>query len=271
MRVPHFVGELARDTSPVFASTYLYAMCKTLGIEAYKRWLAEHTETDAALRSAPCQGLRTLGHLALLCDFDLGVDAGTYITRSRSVMAGRFLASNKDVWITVDDDIEASAEVLGRLLLACRATRDVVAAPYLNRDGGTMTFRLLYGEIYHVEGIALRSVDRIGAGLMALHRDLVEALAEKAPRFRSSNKEPMSVPDCPALFLEGVEDGDWMGEDYWFSRLCEQAGRPIHCLLDAPITHASWTAKVGLDSCVYVVDPSDVQSLASKPEPEENS
>ena len=244
---------MTEPLAPIFASTYLYGAHKNVGAERWDAWLAHQL---AHLDESAWAGLRTLGELKRVCTFDLVTDNSTYITRARSVMAGRFLRGSKDVWLTVDDDVYADEDVLRRVVLACRETRAGVAVPYINRNGLSMTFRRLYGPTLHLDfgsqgSASLRSVDRIGFGLVALHRDLVMLLAKDAPMFREGN-DGKSEPDCPALFLEGAQDGDWVGEDYYASRLCEDAGKPLWAMLSAPCEHAGITAMVDMQGHIRV-------------------
>ncbi|HBZ69300.1 MAG TPA: hypothetical protein DEP35_05990, partial [Deltaproteobacteria bacterium] len=256
---------MMRPEPPVFASTYPYAACKAMGERVYKAWEAAQIVGTESLDRSPLQAFRTLGQLSRVCEMQLMIDASTYITRARNVMAGHFLRSDKDVWITLDDDMETDASVLRDLLAACRATRECVALPYFNRDGRTATHRRIYGATewwlpHQLDGqprvivgnefidggpaldrIPLRRVDRIGMGCVALHRDVVERLAGAVPWFRESNRSAVGEPDSPALFREDVQDGDWVGEDYYFAALCERAGTPIRVLLDATVTHQQWT------------------------------
>lgn len=242
----------------VFATTFLYSACKVVGKDKWPRWLQYEL---AHLETSTWAGLRTLSELRHVCDYDLMVDGSTYITRARSVASGKFLRSNRDVWVTVDDDLFASEEVLRRLILACRVTKGGVALPYMNRDGGSMTFRKVSGPTIHAappffEGIPLRTVDRVGFGCVALHRDLVELLAKQAPHFAEKDGPPgaPTVLDCPALFLEGAQEGSWVGEDFYFSALCEKAGRPMHVLLNAPCEHAGLAAMLDSDGQIRVRD-----------------
>jgi len=245
-----------KPEAPVFASTYPYAACKGMGELVYKRWEAEQIASAESLDASPMQGFRTLGQLSRVCPFQLFSDASTYITRARSVTSGHFLRSDKDVWFSVDDDIETDARVLRDLILACRATREAVAVPYFNRDGRSATFTRIYGptEWLEPDRIPVRRVAAIGMGCVAVHRDLIERLAPIVPWFRESNKgDQRAEPDCPALFREDVQDGLWIGEDYYFSALCERAGAPVRVLLDAVITHQQWKSKLGLDGIMYLM------------------
>lgn len=224
--------------APVFFSTFPYTGCKLHGAVWPKQlqWEFEHLDESV------WPGFRSLGQLRRVCDATVYVDGSTYITRARSVATKHFLDSGRDVWVSLDDDVFVGEDVLRRQLLACRATRGGIALPYTNRDGKTMTFRKVKGPTQWLPlpdmtaVVPVRTVDRVGMGCVALHRDLIERLAKDAPHFRELDR-PSGVENCPALFLEGVQEGSWVGEDYYFSALCERAGTPLLVLLEAPCEH----------------------------------
>jgi hypothetical protein len=260
----------------LFATTFMYSQCKLSGPNAWPTWLKLALER---LDVSVWPGLRTLGQLSRVCEYDLHVDGSTYITRARSVAVGHFLRSAHDVWLTVDDDVYVQEDVLRRVILACRATRGGIALPYMNRDGHSMTFRKVSGPTLWLtrggvpvargldgvgvpptgDTLPLRVVDRVGFGCVALHRDLVEALAADAPKFRE--KALVGEVDCPALFLEGAQEGEWVGEDFYFSALAERAGRPLHVLLCAPCEHAGIAAMLDDEGQIRVRDPEHARIL----------
>ncbi|MDE3097024.1 MAG: hypothetical protein KGK07_13630 [Chloroflexota bacterium] len=242
----------------VFATTFLYAACKVVGNDAWPDYLKNDLAHPA---DSVWPAVRTLAYeLSSVCDAELVTDASTYIDRARCVMAGRFLASSLDVWITCDDDVYADAEVLRTLIRVCRATRGGVAVPYMNRDGRSMTFRRVKGPTEWLElGEAMRRapvrvVDRVGFGLVALHRELVEALAF-APSTKWFRESERSRLRCPHLFVNGVEDETFIGEDYSFSKLAEEACRPLRVLLEAPAEHAGILAMLDHEGHIRVADP----------------
>lgn len=243
---------------PVFFSTFPYTGCKLHGPGWKKQLEYEFEHLDESVWA----GFRSLGELRRVCDATVYVDGSTYITRARSVATKHFLDSGRDVWVSLDDDVFVEEDVLRRQILVCRATRGGVALPYTNRDGKTMTFRKVKGptqwittslssEAPYIEREPVRRVDRVGMGCVALHRDLIEKLAKDAPHFRELDR-PTGVENCPALFLEGVQEGSWVGEDYYFSALCERAGTPLLVLLEAPCEHQGIGAMLDVDGQILI-------------------
>lgn len=249
---------LPTPLEPVFATTFLYSACKMVGPDAWPAFLAAQTKHPE--RPGVWPSIYTLaGELPHVCDGEVKYDASTYIDRARCVAAGHFLASAFDVWLTCDDDIRADEDVLRSLILACRATRGGVAVPYINRDGRSMTFRKVSGPTQWIDlggelRAPLRVVDRVGFGLVALHRELVEQLAF-SPATKWFRESGTSRLQCPQLFVNDVEDGTFMGEDYYFSKLCADLGRPLRVLLNAPIEHAEILAMLDEEGHIRVSDP----------------
>jgi hypothetical protein len=249
---------------PVFFSTFPYTACKLYGAEWPKQLQYELEHLD----ESGWPGFRTLGQLRGVCDATVYVDGSTYITRARSVATKHFLDSGRDVWVSLDDDVFVEDDVLRRQVLVCRETRGGVALPYTNRDGRTMTFRRVRGPTRwiefqdggRVERAPVRTVDRVGMGCVALHRDLIERLAKDAPHFRELDR-PGGVANCPALFLEGVQEGSWVGEDYYFSALCEAAGSPLLVLLESACEHQGEAAMLDVDGGILIRGESAASKL----------
>ena len=234
---------------PLFFSTFAYAACKTVG-DAWPRVL-EH------LLAHPEDAIPTLGPLGYalatyhearrLGDVTVHVSSNTYIPRARCVAAAVFLSSGHDVWLTVDDDNYADQDVVRRLVTACRETMGLVAIPYANRDGRSMTMRRLIGPARKLAcGAHVMALDRVGLGMAAMHREFVLALdraSSPAHRFRD---RPGGTLDCGGLFLAAPRDGDWVGEDFWMCADAESLGLPMHALLEATVTHADIPSRLNL-------------------------
>jgi len=220
----------------LFVSLFAYAFAKTGG--------DVRAELERAADSE-WLGFRTLAELAHVEPARLKVDGSTLIAKARSKAAGGFLeAEDCDVWVTVDDDVFASVEVLRELVAAARRTRGVVAAPCVLRDGSGLNLGIRPGAI--VDG-NLAPATRVGTGLVAMHRAAIAGAAQCVPWVRRPSR-------FPALFLERVHDGEWIQEDMAFSDVCRLAQVPLLALLDAPTNHAGRHGKLGLDLQVFVGD-----------------
>jgi hypothetical protein len=241
-----------------FFSTFMYTACKAHGVTGAELLKYETRAGVESLELSQWPGFRTLARLAQLFvgdAFPAYVDGSTYITRARCLAAAAFLrgmGKDRDVWLTCDDDVYADGVVQAQLLDVARATRGIVALPYLNRDGGSMTFRKVTGPTVWVESCPIRAVDRVGMGLVAMHREAIETIDRAVPHFED---------DVPAMFLEGVCEVDpdtgkgmWTGDDYWLCMLAERHDIPLHVLLDAPGEHAGLRAKLDLDGRICLDD-----------------
>ena len=211
----------------LFASSYGYALRKAVGVDRWDAWVRHELEH---LDESMIRGLRTLGHAASLGEpIQMSINTAASVGRARSRMAGNFLASQADVWLTVDDDNWVDADTLRRLVDAARATRGAVAVPYwLRQTGARLSFHVGVEPAITPEGLLTDAQLLFGFGVVALHRDAVSLTARAAPTFSDESGGPF-----PALFLEDVRDGLWIGEDFMFCHRARDAGVPLHLLLDA--------------------------------------
>jgi hypothetical protein len=243
--------------TPLFFSTFMYAPCKVVGAEAWPELLKFWLESEH-LDDAPWHALRTLGQARRVAECAVHVDAGTYIDRCRCVAAGNFLYEAGracDVWLTCDDDVYADETVIRQLVDVARETKGLCALPYLNRDGKSMTFRRVWGPTQRIAGAPVRCVDRVGMGLVAMHRDFVTTLADRSASFVDGD----SV--YPHIFRNGVEGRTFIGEDFWLCMLAERDDLPMHVLLEAPGLHMNLEAKLDLEGRICVKDPSVHEQL----------
>ncbi len=254
----------------VFASTFLYAAAKVA-----PDWSTYIADQCRNLGSSEWPGLRTIGALATVSPVEIYIDASTYITRARCVASGRFLRSKAKVWVTVDDDILVDRDTVRQALLVCQATDGGVALPYLNRDGKSITCRDVAEKTEWVEtsagALPVRRVSRTGFGFVAMTRGYVERIVQKnnVEFFREDDLRSKE-PDCPLLFVEGAENGSWIGEDYYFSRLAETSGEPLRLLLDAPCEHAGRALKLSAAGDVCLRDAALAKELVRAAERREN-
>lgn len=255
----------------IFVSTFLYSAAKIAG-DSWPTYIAEQCRN---LGSSEWPGLRTVGAMTTVSPIELYVEASTYITRARCVAAGRFLRSRASVWVTVDDDILVDRSTIHQALLVCRAIDGGVTLPYLNRDGKSIVCRDVAEKTEWVEtsagALPVRCVSRTGFGFVAMTRGYVERIVQKnnVEFFREDDLRSKE-PDCPLLFVEGAENGSWIGEDYYFSRLAETSGEPLRLLLDAPCEHAGRALKLSAAGEVLLRDAAAAKELVRAAERREN-
>jgi hypothetical protein len=225
----------------VFCSIFCYSISKlTTDPDAFIR-----SEVEAG-EKAEWPAFRTLGRLRKLVGrpLQLMTDRGTLIAKARSRALHTFLRnSDADVWITIDDDIEAHFSDLKLLLGAMRDPEaQIVIAPCAMRadlrlnivtDGRSMRET--------AEGVRLLKVLAGGAALVGYKRAALEAMAAHYPELWYCN-----APDDIGigLFLETIRDNHWMGEDMQFCARARQAGVRLESLVDTAVWHAGVPATV---------------------------
>jgi hypothetical protein len=254
-----YSAPVLREVHPrLFVSTFPYALIKHAralgelegGPEQELALIRQHEQLRG---ESAWPAYRTVGELDNVEPFVLVSDASGSISQSRSRMAGRFwrgFGSECDVWLSVDDDIFADRSVLARLVAECRRTGGMVSVPYLLRDGKTASVSGVHK--VHDEVLCARTS---GMGLVAMHRNAIEALAPSAPR---------AIDDkgarYPALFLEFIDEWlGWLGEDIAFSHRMAALHMLWHLLPDAPVCHAGRWSRLNADG-TFSADRASVES-----------
>lgn len=242
----------------VFGTTLLYSLAKLAGDD----WKTVMERELALGETSAWPGVRTLGRLKRMEDRVLTFASGNgLIAKVRSKLAGAFLhKTDCDVWLTVDDDCEAEAEDVRRLVAACRGTGAVVSMPMLLRGFAEATGNYALNGQRHevtdypvappfdapVSKIVLLGTGKTGLGLVALHRRAVERLSEYA-----EDVDDGQGGVYPALFLEYVSDRQWISDDVGFSARARAAQVPLYVLTEAAGTHAGRVCKLGADGQLY--------------------
>jgi len=238
---------------PIFVFVSAYVMGKETAdpIEAVRLELA-------AGEAAQWPGFRTVARLRKLSPIVLLVNHSSLIAKARSLGLGKFLEETEcDRMICVDDDIDAGEEDLRKLkdaapidiLIAPCALRAIVPGgePHLNivttstppraRDaGGVPVFSIVAG------GFALSAITREAADKM--YREL------SGLRFVDHVDGGRGL----GIFLEEIEQGAWIGEDFMACARARSLGLKVEALCESNVTHA------GVMACV---DPSYFRSLDS--------
>ena len=236
----------------LFVSVLTYALGKALGIpsaaRAFSRMLIDETiDPRDVLPAARCvQRLRELGDLVIYHG------AGTFVPKARTRAAHAALASDADVWIMIDDDVETDVATLRRLVTLALAVDGASVLPCAIR--GSAEERHIINVVWDGslvslhDGVQARRVLRAGAGLMVITRP---ALQRAAARFH----DQLAFLDDDrqtkvALFqpmLVGAPERLWFGEDYSF---CERV-RAADVAIFAPVAGISSHdgVVIDLDEC----------------------
>lgn len=221
----------------IYASTYVYCLGRELGAEdaaaEFRRQVMQPTEDS--LPSA-----RAISRMRGIEDLVMHVDAAaTSIgrARARSLWNFRNHPSAPDVWVSIDDDVDATQETLRWLIDGARETRGVIAAPCaLRRKEPVVNVIVADGGIVRPVGQGGLMVKCVaaGAGLLAMHRDALEATYQARPELLFRDEDGEIKLGC---FAEVVQDGHWWTEDiaFFVKWLPESVRRDI--LLTGKTTH----------------------------------
>lgn len=224
----------------VFASVFCYPISKFVADpDAFIQ------QEIAAGEQAEWPCFRTLARLRKLTGpLQLLADRATLIAKGRSRAAHTFLRrSDADVWITCDDDIEASEDDLKLLLSALRDPDSaIVIGPCAMRDDLRLNIVAERRALRTTsEGTRLLEVTAGGAALVGYKRSAIETMAGRFPELWYVNApDDMGI----GLFLESIKDHHWTGEDMTFCARALQAGVRLESLVDTGITHAGVPAKI---------------------------
>ena len=157
------------------------------------------------------------------------------ITRTRSREATRFLEHGLgDVLVMIDHDIGWQPGDLEHLVAMCLDRRGIVAGVYPKRGfGAGIASRLPAGVSLTIGMDAIQEVDYAATGFMAIHRCVLEALAETLP---------MTIHEFRPFFEirnEVREDGrvEGLSEDWDFCRKAIDAGFSVWLDMRPRLSH----------------------------------
>lgn len=222
----------------IFVTTSVYALAKRVGLEAADREFAQQVQNPSGT-SLGCA--RVIARLRRLDDLGLRVDLGVgTAAKMRSRMADHAWKSGAEVWCSIDDDIDATADTLEAALRVVKQTRGVVTVPYLlRRPNGEEVASCDLADPLLVRVIAGAHVARSnvgGFGLVFVHREALELVRRDggAPIFTDLDDGGEARP---ALFAELVgAGGRWYGEDWSFFLRCPRQVQ-IDALLEGITNH----------------------------------
>ena len=234
----------------VFFSTFLYALVKQHGPE-WRTVLAQ--ELELGPRSS-IPAVRTLAAASSVDTVASAISGPSRLAPARSMMAGQFLGTEADVWISCDDDATTGPEGMRLLIRACRDTQAIVSAPCLQRDTArkaddpgisNVRFPPRPPELVHGDGYVLARIHATGFGIVAVHRVAVEAMVAAHPELEVEDES--TARRFPALFFERIANRRWQGEDMSFCHRARECGLELHALLGVDVEHAGRRMVLELD------------------------
>lgn len=233
----------------VFLTCSTYALGKELGIrEAAEQFLAQ-CEGDAEPLLPAARFARRLGNVA---DVELCHLSSTTLPIMRSRAAWAAYKSAADVWVTVDDDVEADTGTIRRMLTASLANNAagfhaVLALPCrvrgIESEQLQVNVRFATELISTFDGQEYRRATHAGTGCMFVSRLALDRLVDAYSESLAFRDEADGETK-PALFEMLRElGGPWYSEDYSFSIRCARANVPIY----APVSGVSSHDGLALD------------------------
>jgi len=224
----------------VLVTVSAYALGRSLGLERGAKELERqiHAPDRASIPAARC-----IGRLRHLCDLAVRADTGgTVLGQVRSRHAHEAWIRGADVWVSVDDDVEATTSTLYNLLEAVRgATPRIVVAPCVLRMGAGVVHvvnvefpRILTPERVLASGARLRPIVRAGFALVAMNRPALAAVRAVSEHLAFVDQDGDTKL---GLFHQEIRERLWLTEDFaFFSRVPPTV--QVEALLTGCTSHA---------------------------------
>lgn len=205
----------------LFVSSQFYALGKQLGIARAMRTINQQVENPSR-DSLPA--VRTIARLNAIEPVQLRADtAATCIAKTRSrAFHDALMASDADVWIAIDDDVEASTETLRHMLEAVRTSDGICIVPMLLRPASSdhpmrlnvdlQRYQLDVPRVLPSGGRVVRGLYG-GFGLVAMSKHaMIEIGAANSSEIWDDDDGVAKL----ALFREDLHQRKWYGEDISF-------------------------------------------------------
>lgn len=161
--------------------------------------------------------------------FDIGLVIGSSVVNwARDDVVDIFLKSDANRLFWVDSDMLWRADDFIRLL-ALSTLVPVVGAAYPAKIEGAVTFFLQHSGIV-IGDYGLAEVEGLGLGFTVMQREVIEAVAAKAPRAR----DEITGRDIASVFRIDTHNGNRRGEDIAFFHDIRDAGYKV--LLDPEVS-----------------------------------
>lgn len=233
-------GEAPDAAGRIFVSTAFYGLTKQLGAQGATDELTRQLEQAAAGDPDPdaLPVVRAITRLRQLHDVQLHLSAGaSSLARMRSRAFHDFLKSDCDVWVSIDDDVEADASTLAALVEAVQGETRVCIAPCLLREQARVNIMLdpTHDERELDSGARVVSAIAGGFGLVAMSKSAAIRYAQrysKSLRFVDTDGR-----EKVAVFHEVLHEGQLYGEDISFFLRTPPAVR-VEALATGHTTHA---------------------------------
>lgn len=227
----------------LFASSQFYALGRQLGIARAMRTV--HLQIECPDRES-LPAVRTIWRLNQIEPVQLRIDTGaTCIAKTRSRAFHDALAAHQcDVWVAVDDDVEATLPTLQALIEAVRTSDGICIVPYLLRRGSSddplrlsvdmQSYQLNDARTLPGGGQVVRGIGG-GFGLVAMSKHaMVEIAAANVAELWDDDDGVQKL----AIFREQLESRLWWGEDLSFFRRVP-SNVPIEVLITGHTNHGS--------------------------------
>ena len=159
-----------------------------------------------------------------------------HVDDSRNRLVAQFLESKCTDLVFLDADVRWNADSLVNLLAY---DRDVVSATYPYREGDRGFPGQFLPGAQHADDAGLLEVEAVPTGFLRIRRHVLEALAEKAPKFMSKSGTVM-----PLIFERTLEGQTRYGGDITFCRKWRAMGGKIWLDPEIEMEH-------GPDTCSY--------------------
>ncbi len=165
----------------------------------------------------------------------MGVQCETRLTASGSILCAErnrlteaFLKTDCTHMMCIDSDLGWNPHAMANLF---KRDMDFVAGCYPARAGKVFIFRPILKEDGSVVADPVKQLiqmEYIPAGFMLIKRHVIEKMREDNPDlyFKPKINKP-GDGDGYALFLDGLLDGEFWGEDYHFCRIARKSGFEI--------------------------------------------
>lgn len=157
-------------------------------------------------------------------DWPIAIQYGdALIDRARSKAASIwYRKAETDVMLMIDDDIVFRREDAERVVALAREKRSIACAAYPVGDGGHLASRAWPGErLDFGPEREPREIRWPATGFMAVHRDVIEALAKTLPECYPGEPDAFWPMFTPFAF-----EGNYLSEDYAFGQRAREAGYP---------------------------------------------